>query len=156
ELVNEGFLYRIRGQGSFVKQLKHEGNFLTFSYPEELGNKHEVISAEVIDGELDYLYALKLYNSKKVNEIIRLRYFKGEPAIIERTYLPFYLFPDILSKNMKVSIYDTILSEYKVNIARHKVHVEPILLDNYDSNLLETEEGQPALKTIKICKSSND
>src|SRR5699024_6365522 len=87
--------------------------------------------------------------------MIRLRYFKGEPAVIERTYLPFYLFPDILNKNMEKPIYDIITNEYKVNINNHKVNIEPTILDEYDANLLDVNAGQPALKTIKICETSN-
>lgn len=40
ELVAEGLLIRRKGRGTFVKKLQHEGNFMTFSYPDELGKKH--------------------------------------------------------------------------------------------------------------------
>src|SRR5699024_1300360 len=142
--------------GTFVRKLQHEGNFMTFSYPDELGKKHVPISTKVIEGPLEYLHLFKLYNSKKINEIIRLRYFKDEPAIIERTYLPFYLFPDILNQDMEKPIYDMIINNYKININHHKVNIEPIILDEYDSNLLEVYSGQPALKTTKICETSNN
>ncbi|CEI80871.1 HTH-type transcriptional repressor YvoA [Oceanobacillus oncorhynchi] len=156
ELVNEGLLTRKKGHGTFVKKLQHEGNFMTFSYPDELGKKHIPISAKVIEGPLEYLHIFKLYNSKKINETIRLRYFKEDPAIIERTYLPYYLFPDILNKDMEKPIYDTVIDDYKINIIRHKVYIEPILLDEYDANLLGVDSGQPALKTTKICETSNN
>ena len=156
ELVNEGLLIRKKGRGTFVQKLRHEGNFMTFSYPEELGKKHVPISTGVIEGPLEYLHIFKLYNSKKINEIIRLRYFKEDPAVIERTYLPFYLFPDILDKDMTKPIYDTIINDYKINIVRHKIYIEPILLNEYDANLLGVHPDQPALKTTKICKTSND
>lgn len=156
ELVAEGLLIRKKGLGTFVKKLQYEGNFLTFSYPDELGDKHIPVSAEVIEGPLEYLHTLKLYNSKKVNEIVRLRYFKDEPAVVERAYLPFYLFPDIINKDMEKSLYDTVISDYKINIVHHKVYVEPILLNEFDSKLLGVQSGQPALKTTKICETSNN
>lgn len=156
ELVAEGLLIRRKGRGTFVKKLQHEGNFMTFSYPDELGKKHIPVSTDVIEGPLEYLHILKLYNSKKINEIIRLRYFKEDPAVIERTYLPFYLFPDILNKDMTKPIYDTIIDDYKINIVHHKVYIEPILLGEYDADLLGVHSGQPALKTTKICETSNN
>jgi len=156
ELVNEGLLKRIKGCGTFVEKVRYEGDFMSFSYPHELGKKHVPISTTVINGPLEYLHIFKLYNSKKINEMIRLRYFKGEPAVIERTYLPFYLFPDILDKDMEQPIYDIIKNDYKITIINHKVNIEPIILSDYEASLLGVSTGKPALKTTKICETSNN
>src|SRR5699024_3813915 len=73
----------------------------------------------------------------------------------ERSYLPFYLFPDILNKDMEKPIYDIITNDYKINISHHKVHIEPIIQNKYDSNNLGVNPGQTALKTTKICETTN-
>jgi len=156
ELVNEGLLTRVKGRGTFIKKVQYEGDFMSFSYPEEIGEKHVPIKTGIIEGPLEYLHTLKLYNTNKINEIIRLRYFKEDPAIIENTYLPLHIFPDILNTNLEKSLYDTMIDIYKVNINKHKVYVEPILLNDYEANLLKTNPGEPALKTTKICETLNE
>lgn len=153
ELVSEGLLYRKKGIGTFVKKTQYEANFMSFSYPEELGNKHELIDAQIKKATLYNQRLLEMDKNSKVTEITRLRYFKEDPAIVERSYLPHHLFSDILSKNMEGSIYDLIVKDYNVNIADHKVYIEPILLDDYEADLLGVVPNQPAIKTTKICKN---
>src|SRR5699024_12423879 len=123
---------------------------MSFSYPEEIGEKHVPIKTGVIEGPVEYLHTLKLYNSNKINEIIRLRYFKEDPAIIENTYLPLHLFPDILNTNLEKSIYDTMIDIYKVNIDKHKVYVEPLLLNDDEDDLLKNDSGETTVKTCNI------
>jgi len=154
ELVSEGLLYRKKGVGTFVKKTQYEADFMTFSYPEELGKKHVLIDTEVRVASPYDQRTLRLNKNSKVVEITRLRYFKDDPAIVERSYLPHTLFSDILNKDMENPIYDMIIEDYSINIARHKVYIEPIVLDEYDANILGVEPNQPAIKTTKICEST--
>lgn len=150
ELVHEGILSRKKGVGTFVSKPKFEGNFISLSYPEELGNKHTPVSTKVIGGTSGTLKALNLNENEKVFEIIRLRLFNEEPAAIEQSYIPVRLVPDLLENNLEGKINDLLAEKYGIEIAKYRNYIEPVLMDSYGGNLLEVEQNQPALKITKL------
>ncbi|MCM3714578.1 GntR family transcriptional regulator [Alkalihalobacillus oceani] len=150
ELVNEGILTRKKGVGTFVSKPKFEGNFITFSYPEELGTKHTPISIKAIEGTVGNLKALNLKDDEKVHEIIRLRFFNEEPAAIEKTYIPVGIVPDLLENSLEGKLNDLLTEKYGITMTKYKSSIEPVLLNSYEANVLEVEENQPALKITKL------
>jgi GntR family transcriptional regulator len=150
ELVNEGILTRKKGVGTFVSKPKFEGNFISFSYPEELGTKHTPISLKAIEGTSGKLKVLNLKDQEKVYEIIRLRFFNEEPAAIEKTYIPVRIAPDLLENNLEGKLNDLITEKYGITMTRYTNYIEPVLLNSYEANILEVEQNQPALKITKL------
>ncbi|MBD1382832.1 GntR family transcriptional regulator [Metabacillus arenae] len=150
ELVNEGILTRKKGVGTFVSKPKFEGNFITFSYPEELGTKHTPISIKAIEGTSGKLKVLNLKGHEKVYEIIRLRFFNEEPAAIENSYIPVGLVPDLLDNNLEGRLVDLITEKYGIIMTKYKNSIEPVLLDSFEAKVLEVKQNQPALKITKL------
>ena len=150
ELVNEGILTRKKGVGTFVSKPKFEGNFISFSYPEELGTKHTPISIKAIEGTSRKLKVLNLKGNEKVFEIIRLRFFNEEPAAIEKSYIPVRMVPDLLENNLDGKLNDLIKEKYGIIMTRYKNYIEPVLLNSYEAKVLEVEKNQPALKITKL------
>lgn len=150
ELVNEGILTRKKGIGTFVSQPKFEGNFITFSYPEELGTKHIPISINVIEGTSGKLKILNLKDHEKVYEIIRLRFFNEEPAAIENSYISVRIVPDLFENNLEGKLNNLITEKYGIIMTRYKNYIEPVLLNSYEAKVLEVEQNQPALKITKL------
>jgi len=150
DLVNEGILTRKKGVGTFVSKPKFEGNFISFSYPEELGTKHTPISIKAIEGPSGILKGLNLKDNEKVYEIIRLRFFHEEPAAIEKSYLSVGMVPDLLENNLEGKLNDLITEKYGIKMTRYKNSIEPILLNAYEANVLNVEQNQPALKITKL------
>jgi len=150
ELVNEGILSRKKGVGTFVSKPKFEGNFITLSYPEELGTKHTPISIKVIEDTSGKLTELNLKDHEKVYEIIRLRYFNEEPAAIEKSYIPVSFAPDLLENNLEGKLNDLLTEKYGIIMTRFKSYIEPILLPYYEAKVLEVEQNRPALKITKL------
>ncbi|MFC0274825.1 GntR family transcriptional regulator [Metabacillus herbersteinensis] len=150
ELVNEGILTRKKGVGTFVSKPKFEGNFINFSYPEELGTKHTPISIKAIEGTSGKFKVLNLKDHENVYEIIRLRFFNEEPAAIEKSYVPVRLVPDLLENNLDGKLNDLITKKYGIKMTRYKNYIEPVLLDSYEAKVLEVEQNQPALKITKL------
>lgn len=150
ELVNEGILTRKKGVGTFVSMPKFEGNFITFSYPEELGTKHTPISIKTIEGTSGKLKTLNLKDHEKVYEIIRLRFFNEEPAAIENSYIPVRIVPDLLENNLEGKLNTLLTEKYGILTTRYKNYIEPVLLNSYEAKVLEVEQNQPALKITKL------
>jgi len=149
ELVNEGILSRKKGIGTFVSKPKFEGNFISFTYPEELGTKHTPISTKAIEGTTANVKALDLKGNEQVYEIIRLRFFNEEPAAIEKSYIPVRLVPDLLENNLEGKLNDLITEKYGIRMTRFKNYIEPVLLNSYEATILGVEQNQPALKITK-------
>ena len=154
ELVREGILSRKKGVGTFVSKPKFEGNFISLSYPEELGTKHTPVSIKVVEGTSGTLKALNLKRNEQVFEIIRLRLFNEEPAAIEQTYIPVSLVPDLLENNLEGKINDLLIGKYGIEMTKYRNSIEPVLLDSYSGNLLEVGPNQPALKITKLIMTS--
>lgn len=152
-LVSDGILNRKKGVGTFVSKPKFEGNFINLSYPEELGSKHIPIQAKVKVAASNHLKALNLENEEKVYEIIRIRLFNEEPAVIERTYIPVKLVPNLLEENLEGKLYELMEDKYGISMTGFKNYIEPVLLDDYESKLLEVDKDQPALKITKLIMS---
>ena len=150
ELVNEGILSRKKGVGTFVSKPKFEGNFISFSYPEELGTKHTPISIKVIEDTSGKLTELNLKDHEKVYEIIRLRFFNEEPAAMEKSYIPVSLVPDLLENDLEGKLNDLLTEKYGIIMTKFKSYIEPILLSFYEAKILEAEQNRPALKITKL------
>lgn len=156
ELVNEGILTRKKGVGTYVSKPKFEGEFITLSYPEELGTKHTIISIKVIEKTSEKMEALNLEDGEQVYEILRLRLFNEEPVATEKSYIPVRIVPDLLENNLEDRIIDLMSEKYGIEIARYKSNVEPVLLNAYEANVLGVGQNQPALKITKLLLSPQD
>ncbi len=151
DLVREGILVRKKGKGTFVSNPKIVGDFtINFYYPEEFGTKHVPISSKIIAAPAWVARQLQLDVGTKVYEIIRIRLFNDEEACIETMYLPAEVFPKLLDAKLEERIFDLLDKHYGVKISKFNTYVEPVLLNAYESSLLQTGQNQPALKITKV------
>jgi GntR family transcriptional regulator len=155
ELLNEGFLYRKRGLGTFIAPPKSVQqvlpNLLGFSERlRQLGQRpgSRVLEQVVLEAPPESVLAhLGLPPESRVFQLRRLRSADGELVMLETTCLPIARFPRLVEADFgKVSLYDFLRREYGVNIARLRETLEPVLLGDYESQLLEVEKGTPAMR----------
>ncbi|OCL27727.1 transcriptional regulator [Orenia metallireducens] len=159
ELVEEGILYRKRGQGTFVARKKIE------SVPELMGfNEHikargmkpenKVIEQRVIPCSKLIAEKLEIEEGTKVIFTNRLRLADGEPLAIEKSYIPYEMCPVVLEVDLSEgSIYECLKqSGYKPTEAIDEV--EATLSDEDLSQILNIEVGQPVLKRERKTFSS--
>ncbi|PRX32459.1 GntR family transcriptional regulator [Orenia metallireducens] len=161
ELVEEGILYRKRGQGTFVARKKIE------SVPELIGfNEHikargmkpenKVIEQRVMPCSKLIAEKLQVKEGSKVIFTNRLRLADREPLAIEKSYVPYELCPILLDEDLaEGSIYECLKqSGYKPTEATDEV--EAILADEYLSEVLNIEVGQPILKRERKTYAANE
>ncbi|MCB6994553.1 GntR family transcriptional regulator [bacterium 210820-DFI.6.37] len=118
ELVKKGYLYRVRGSGTFVRKSVVEK--MNLNYLSERGNggitaiarKHgaqissKVLTEGVVRGTC-FSVKLGLERDADVYVLHRVRYGNGEPIAVEYTYVPAELFPEMSEIDFeKVSLYD--------------------------------------------------
>ena len=152
ELVYDGYLYRIKGKGTFVSKPKIEQDFIKQleSYNTEMEKKGLTPRTKLLDISViettaeDILNSLNLKQDSKVIKIVRLRYANDEPIVIVETYLPYdlcsFLFEHDLEKD---SLYYILSLEPNTKIVRAVRTVEAILAGENESDFLNIAIGAP-------------
>jgi GntR family transcriptional regulator len=151
-LVNEGLLYREQGKGTFVAKPK-EGYQLSrlLSFTEDMKAKGLQVDTRIISfhkksATKKIQKVLNLLEKEEVFEIKRLRLIAGEPYAIETAYLPVSICEGLtLEKLDKKSLYDVLLSEYGLKMDYAHQTIEAVILDEYESQILQVPEKSIAL-----------
>ncbi len=125
-LVNDGFIIKRRGKGTFVQDispsemeiLAEANQFLgtTALYPRE-NVTSEVYEFEIITVPEKVADRLNMKPDGKVYKIVRVRQIDGEPTVLEHTYMPITVIPDLKFKNVQRSIYYYIEHQLGLKIA---------------------------------------
>jgi len=154
DLVREGYLTRKKGTGTFVTQPKYDAPaFLSFHYPRELGSKHIVITKKIINAPEEISRNLAIEPNEKIYEIVRVRYFNQDPAVVETAYLAKTQFPNLLQCDLSKKLFDILAENYNVQITNFDTTIEPVLLSNREKDLLQQKKSNTAigLRIVRIC-----
>lgn len=163
-LVSEGVLYREQGKGTFVSKPKEKQQIYKLKgFTEEMEDKGYKTSTKIL--------SFKIKNTTKKNKIIlkmpesenklieleRLRICENDPIAIETVYLPFYLFSDITASSIDgKSLYEIFRTKYRYYPEKAKQTIEPIILNDYESNLLVQSNNALALLFNRITYMQNE
>lgn len=145
ELVQSGKIIRKQGLGTFVAEPKLEANFIQFYFPEEFGTQHKLISVNKTNCSNSIAQTLDIKQNAQVYEIYRVRYFKKEPMVLEKSYLSTSVFPDFESQDLSNKLYDIVQEKYHIKLFNSKTIIEPIIINTCEAELLQVNPGSPAL-----------
>jgi|SRR5699024_981404 len=122
QLVEENILYRIQGSGTYISHDKIEHDILKLQgFTEEMSELDNNPSNDILEFQLmnppeDVQEQLQIEKNDKVYFVKRLRLADQEPLILEESYLPVNLFPDLSVEVMERSKYEYIGSKgYKID-----------------------------------------
>lgn len=112
-LVQEGYVVRRRGSGSFVQDFQNRTitkfSPLTGTYSTYDGKVESVVLGFATEVPEPWVTEkLSITEEELVYKIIRLRIIEDVPSIIEYTWMPVALIPNLTMKELKVSIYQYI------------------------------------------------
>ena len=153
-LVSEGILYRVQGKGTFVAKEKKKYEFSNVKgFTDVMKEKGINIRTDILSFEMEVpsdLIKNKLnIKDEKTNvyKVVRLRYPDGEPFGIETVYLSEQMCKGF-TKGMldNNSLYKMLSENYNYKIIKARQTMEPVILSEEESNILDTEEGSLALK----------
>ncbi|MCY9852085.1 GntR family transcriptional regulator [Vibrio mediterranei] len=155
-LVDKDLLFRQRGSGTYVKAPKAQHNALQLSgFVEEVSAQGKTPSSKIITFELiecNELVAGKLDVSigEEVYSIRRLRMIDDEPEVLEHTYLPVSLFPDLSIKAMRSSKYDYIEKTKGLKIKLSRQSIKPEILDKKTADELNMDMADPVIRVDSV------
>ena len=158
QLVEEGYIVRYRGKGSYIAEpkLKRNINYL-YNFTENIKNAGSVPSSavlrcEVIRADEALQKKMKLAAvGQKVFLLERLRMADGEPLVLEKTYIPYYLCEDIEKTDFSAaSLYSILENQYGVVIHHAEETLAAAVLDKNTVSVLHCKNGQAGYRIERI------
>jgi len=163
ELVNEGYLLRQKGKGTFVCQPKIQQNSLYTiqSFRSEMGKEGLVYRTVVLEFHTtncdeNIAKTLQIDEGSNVIKLRRLRLVDEEPLILLVDYLPAKQMNKILDYDLeKESLADLIERLSGNNISHSDRTIEAHIAGEYESRMLQVKKGSP-IQTITIITYISD
>jgi GntR family transcriptional regulator len=152
DLVNEGYLYRIQGKGTYIKSDEQTQDLFSITSCTEdikrlnMTPSRRVISATVITADKRRARRLQIPDGSLVFQLKRVYYANALPINYTITYIPLNLFPGIEKYNFEVeSLYSIMESKYGVKITSAQRTLEAILAHDETAEYLEIKQGEPLI-----------
>ncbi len=157
ELVQEGYLIRCPGKGTFVAHMKLEsGPRRLLSFTQEMNDlgyqvRNQVVSIEKELPAMKTANKLQISSDQPVWRLERIRLANGAPIVTEINCIPTSLVPHLdmnLAKNH--SFYEYLEQDYGIVIVYAKERVECRLANMRESKHLEIPKGAPVLHVERL------
>ena len=152
DLVNEGYLYRIQGKGTFVKKETLDQDLISITSCTQdivklgMTPSKRLLEAEVIEADKTRMRKLQLCQGEKVYKVKRVYYANNDPVNLTTTYLPCKAFPLIDSYDFGTnSIYNILETKYGTKITKAIRTIEAVLAVDEVARELRIKEGDPIL-----------
>ncbi|MFD1414371.1 GntR family transcriptional regulator [Oceanobacillus jeddahense] len=145
ELVQDGWLYRVKSKGTFVARPKINQSFVQAigSFNEQMIQagrtpSTEVLKFEVVDATEEIAEALQLSLGDKAIYIYRRRFADGIPIVIVRTYLSYEKCKFILDHDLEnESLYSVLSRSNQTNVHKIKRQIEALIPNKEDIQYLD-------------------
>lgn len=158
ELVQEGWLYRVKSKGTFVTRPKINQSFVQAlgSFNDQIsqvGSKPhtELLDFKVIEASEEVAENLRLKSNEKVIYIHRRRYADDEPIVIVKTYLPYEKCKFVLDYDLaEKSLYPILGSNPDTELHQIRRFIEAFEATEYDMKHLKINENKAIQQFISI------
>ncbi|MFZ5974909.1 MAG: GntR family transcriptional regulator [Bacillota bacterium] len=157
ELVEEDFLTKIHGSGTFVRAPKHNrhvvgiNSFTTDCLNNGIVPRTRVLALSTVKATDADCKILGVTPGEKIIYLERLRYADDDPVIIERDYLPPRFSSLLWESHVSLqSIAHLIEDRFKVKIGPLDATIEIAIVYKQEAKLLELRPNSPVL-LVKGC-----
>lgn len=150
QLVQEGYLIRQRGKGSFVAEpkanqiLSHTNEHFDQQLKAQ-GKEGKIIAKtiEVIAAKGSKQERFGLNEADPIQKIKRIRMVNNDITQYEIAYIPWQIAPGIKKEQVEHSLYQTLTNDYHIDIHKTTEILEITLADKDISHYLACDVGQP-------------
>jgi GntR family transcriptional regulator len=163
ELVNEGYLNRYKGKGTFISNPKVEERFLSKleTFNQEMKSKGltpntRVIKIEKRTGPHEANEKLGLSLDASLIYLSRVRLADRVPLVYVETFLPYEPYQKLMDVDFTVnSLYQSLEEIYHVRVNRVRREIEAINARHKEAEFLQITKNK-ALILVKTVASSDD
>lgn len=161
-LIQQGFLYREQGKGTFVTYSKiHQSTSTLMGFSELMlqNNKTpsaKIIEKKIIDAPPNIKELMELSEDDKIVRIIRVRYGDKVPLIVERSFFVYKYFEPLLDKDLESkSIFSLLYKHTNTKLGQAQQRIEAVNAGQSEVTLLNVDIGSPLLLIKRLIKTSN-
>ncbi len=157
ELEKMGYIYRIRGKGTYVSDLSKVGRNITsaYSFTEQTKAsgkipKTIILEFEIVEANKYFANKLQVSLGEPLYKIKRLRLANDEPMMLERTYLPVKKFWNLTIDLLETKpLYDLFAQDYNqtIHIADEEFYAS--IVRNKDMQYLAIEKNAAVLNITR-------
>ncbi|KKK39026.1 hypothetical protein WQ57_06115 [Mesobacillus campisalis] len=153
ELVNEGYLFRVHGKGTFVEGRKVEQGLVNLtSCTEDMRNmglsaRYELLNQQIMLATSSLRNNLNMLSEGKAFHIERIMYGNESPVNVTKSYIPYDYVQGIERFNFeKQSLYKVLEEEYNITILGGVRSFEAVVADEETAKKLSIDVGMPLIK----------
>ena len=160
QLVNEGWLTRVRGKGTFVAHRAVQSTLHLASFTDEMASLGHVPSTVVLVREEavpppETASALEMAARETAFHVKRLRLADGEPVSIDDAWFPAARLPGLLDRDLSLSLYRTLDEVYGLPVTSATQTVAAEEASAEMAPLLGTRDGAPVLFFDRVSRSGD-
>ncbi|MDQ0225928.1 GntR family transcriptional regulator [Metabacillus niabensis] len=151
ELVNEGYLFRLQGKGTFIAERKIEQPLhgLT-SFTEDMKARgfepgSQLIQFEIVSSTSPIARQLLIPEYGPVYEIKRIRLADGVPMALETNYISANLIKGLTEQIVNQSLYAYIEENLNLKIHQASQIIESSIASQTEANYLKIAKGAPVM-----------
>ncbi|MCJ7735525.1 MAG: GntR family transcriptional regulator [Anaerolineales bacterium] len=156
-LVNQGLVYRRRGQGTFVSRPAFDQNInRIISFWDDMQQRGLIPGTRVLSGELiqaseDVVESLEIEANQELASLVRLRLADDEPLSVEHSLLVHNMCPGILDQDYaNNSLRKVLADQYNIHITNAKQKIRAVPATKNLANLLDVDIDAPLLHIDRI------
>ncbi|WP_099222062.1 GntR family transcriptional regulator [Listeria costaricensis] len=157
-LAMEGLIYRQRGSGTYVMKnaLANKKDITLREYnglTKMMGKEHitsKIIRFDVLFPDERIAEQLLIKTSQPVYSLIRLRLLDSQPYVLEHTYMPVDLVPDLTPDILLGSIYAYLKEGLGLVMSGAFRKINADKPSNYDQKFLACDEHDPVLEVEQV------
>jgi GntR family transcriptional regulator len=161
-LINEGLLVREHGRGTFVARPHFEQKLhAVYSFSEQIRASgmaldDRILQRVTLPAPPDLAELLGVIEGEPLIHLQRLRLIDGVPLMVNSSYLPYRLCPDLLRDDVGPSLYRALIDRYDLPPLRSRDLLEPVVADKSMAYHLHTHEGAALMYVERIAYTRND
>lgn len=163
KLAKENLIIRRRGRGSYIanpkvhRNLDHLYNFTDDMKRIGLSPSSKVIMSRVIEASENMSKLFNISDNADVFKLVRVRLADNEPLLLEETYIPLYVCPDITNIDFnKNSLYSILQTMYGLKLEKATETYEAVNLDIETAKILNCQSLSAAFSIQRIGYLEND
>ena len=149
ELEDEGLVVRKRGRGTFVADPNTNRRGVRYSFTTEISSLGKVPSSTLVDFAVitpsrEVCEKMELHEGTSVYCFTRVRNVDGEPLILETSYYPEYIYPNLTRELLETHSFYSLLYHVGVIPFSASDTYEAVVLAPHEAQLLHCAPGSAA------------